>query len=131
VLIAIIISARETVQDFDMLRRMADEELIRELQHLRTAGGLTVAKIEASPLLLKALRTQSPEEAMEAFKQQLDKLSDDDERVLSNAFNLSGRGLATQFERRAGYAAEFNTVDSVVERWEDIAMRNLASLMGS
>ena len=105
-----------------MLRRMADDELIRELQHLRTAGGLTVAKIEASPLLLKALRTQSPEEAMEAFKQQLDKLSDDDERVLSNAFNLSGRGLATQFERRAGYAAEFNTVDSVVERWEDIAM---------
>jgi hypothetical protein len=114
-----------------MLRRMADDELIRELQHLRTAGGLTVAKIEASPLLLKALRTQSPEEAMEAFKQQLDKLSDDDKRVLSNAFNLSGLGLATQFERRAGYAAEFNTVDSVVERWEDIAMRNLASLMGS
>jgi len=36
---------------FDMLRRMADDELIRELQHLCTAGGLTVAKIEASPLL--------------------------------------------------------------------------------
>ena len=49
----------------------------------------TAAKIEASPLLLKALRTESPEEAMEAFKQQLDKLSDDDKRVLSNAFNLS------------------------------------------
>ena len=115
---------------FDMLRRMADDELIRELQHLRTAGGLTVAKIEASPMLLKALRTESPEEAMEAFEQQLDKLSNDDKRVLSNAFNISGQGLSTQFERRAGYAAEFNTVDSVVERWEDIAMRNLASLMG-
>src|SRR6185295_5182782 len=90
----------------------------------------TVAKIEASPLLLKALRTESPEEAMEAFEQQLDKLSDDDKRVLSNAFNLSGQGLSTQFERRAGYAAEFNTFDSVVEGWEDTAMRNLASLMG-
>ena len=85
-----------------MLPRMADDELIRELQHLRTAGGLTVAKIEASPLLLKALRTQSPEEAMEAFKQQLDKLSDDDKRVLSNAFNLSGGWIGNPVRAQSG-----------------------------
>ena len=67
---------------------------------------------------------------MEAFEQQLDKLSDDDKRVLSNAFNLSGQGLSTQFNAEPATPLNSILVDSVVERWEDIAMRNLASLMG-
>ena len=108
---------------------MADDELISELQNLRTAGGLSLAKLEASPTLLKALGAQSAEEGKDRLGELLDKLSDDDKRVLSSAFNLSQEGSGTQFQRRAGYAAEFDTVDSAVEGWEDVAIRNLASLM--
>jgi hypothetical protein len=122
-------ASRKSVAASRYTANMADDELISELQNLRTAGGLSLAKLEASPTLLKALGAQSAEEGKDRLEQLLDKLSDDDKRVLSNAFNLSQEGSDTQFQRRAGYAAEFDTVDSVVEGWEDTAIRNLASLM--
>ena len=50
---------------------MADDELISELQNLRTAGGLSLAKLEASPTLLKALGAQSADDGKERLGQLL------------------------------------------------------------
>lgn len=108
------------------------DELVSELRALRKGRGLTKARLEKSPALMKVLAQPSTDEAFAKLVRVIKSLGDDlRPAALLNAYGLAGDTSDLLTTRRDNFAVNNERHTDTVEAYENAMIEELAAALRS